>query len=191
MYERQDEAACGPGDRADRAPDLVRDPAPSRRKRLVLSRCSAFHSCWVLCLRCSISLRAMPSTPVSTVSPGYPILSSCLPKMWFRRSARPAKFARRGYVKKRVKRSQSGGGLWKRTESESDPNSQQCYAVAQKMTIDELRVHLTHLISGYVTDQATKTRLLGLVARSYVPAKGILIELDPFFFGAISQADAK
>jgi hypothetical protein len=59
------------------------------------------------------------------------------------------------------------------------------------MTIDELCSHLKHLIETYVPDQIAKTRLRGLVARPDVPVKSILVELDPFLSGAISQADAK
>jgi hypothetical protein len=59
------------------------------------------------------------------------------------------------------------------------------------MTVDELRPHLQHLIDTYVPDQMVKTHLLSLVARPDVPAKAILVELEPFLSGAISQADAR
>ncbi len=59
------------------------------------------------------------------------------------------------------------------------------------MTTDEMRVNFTYLINRYVTDQATKDRLLEHVERSEVPAKGILAELTPFLSGEITGADGK
>ncbi len=59
------------------------------------------------------------------------------------------------------------------------------------MTTDELRVNFTYLINRYVTDEPTKDRLLELVERSEVPAKGILAELTPFLSGEITGADGK
>jgi hypothetical protein len=59
------------------------------------------------------------------------------------------------------------------------------------MTLDELRRDLRHLINTYVPDQIAKAHLLSLVARPDVPAKAILVELEPFLSRAISQADAK
>lgn len=58
------------------------------------------------------------------------------------------------------------------------------------MTIDELRVHFTHLIGTYVADPSAKTRLLALVARDDVPAKGILAELTPYLSGRVTRDDA-
>jgi len=57
------------------------------------------------------------------------------------------------------------------------------------MTVDELRVHLTHLITTYVADLAARERLLAYVAREDVPAKGILVDLHPYFSGRITEAD--
>ncbi len=62
---------------------------------------------------------------------------------------------------------------------------------ALPMTVDELRLHLQHLINAYVLDQAVKARLLSLVLSPNVPAKALLAEMEPFLSGAISQADAK
>ena len=59
------------------------------------------------------------------------------------------------------------------------------------MTADELRSHLEYLIDSYVQDQILRAHLVSLVARSDVPAKGILVELEPFLSATISQADAK
>ncbi len=59
------------------------------------------------------------------------------------------------------------------------------------MTIDELRTHLNELINKYVTDQVAKERLLELVGREDVPAKGILVELSPFTTGYLSEEDRK
>ena len=59
------------------------------------------------------------------------------------------------------------------------------------MTIDELRIHFTYLIKGYVTDQATKIRLLALVEQGDVPAKAILADLTPYLSGVITDADAR
>lgn len=59
------------------------------------------------------------------------------------------------------------------------------------MTTDELRTHLNELINMYVTDQAAKERLLHLVEREDIPAKGILVELAPFTTGCISEKDRK
>ncbi|GLU35885.1 hypothetical protein WKR88_28985 [Trinickia caryophylli] len=58
------------------------------------------------------------------------------------------------------------------------------------MTIDELRAHLRHLINAYVQDAATRVRLLDLVERDDVPAKGILAELTPLLPNAITADDA-
>jgi hypothetical protein len=57
------------------------------------------------------------------------------------------------------------------------------------MTLDELRAHLRNLIDRYVTDDDAKTRLLELVSRPDVPAKGILADLDPFLLGRATAAD--
>jgi len=59
------------------------------------------------------------------------------------------------------------------------------------MTIDELRLNLRHLIDVYVLDQTLRARLLVLVARPNVPAKDILVELEPFQLGRLNQADSK
>ena len=59
------------------------------------------------------------------------------------------------------------------------------------MTIDQLRLYLKQLIDAYVLEPSAKLRLLELVTRPDVPVKGILVELEPFLTGAISQADAK
>ncbi len=66
-----------------------------------------------------------------------------------------------------------------------------CLMGVASMTANELRLHLEHLIDTYVPDQVAKAHLLALVARPNVPVKGILVELEPFLAGAISQADAK
>jgi hypothetical protein len=47
------------------------------------------------------------------------------------------------------------------------------------------------LIDTYVQHQTVKVDLLSLVARSDVPVKGILADLEPLLLGAISPADAK
>jgi hypothetical protein len=57
------------------------------------------------------------------------------------------------------------------------------------MTIDELREHLTYLVARYVTARDDKVRLLSLIARPSVPAKGILMDLEPFFRGKIDTKD--
>ena len=55
------------------------------------------------------------------------------------------------------------------------------------MTVDELRAHLNYLIEKYVPeDDVSKRRLLLMVARDEVPAKGILVELTPFTAGKLS-----
>ena len=59
------------------------------------------------------------------------------------------------------------------------------------MTIDELRVHFTHLIGNYVGDPSAKAHLLALVARDDIPAKGILAELTPYLSGIVTSDDAK
>lgn len=59
------------------------------------------------------------------------------------------------------------------------------------MTIDELRVHLTSLIGTYVDDPTARARLLALVARDDVPAKGILVDLTPYLSGVVTDADAR
>lgn len=59
------------------------------------------------------------------------------------------------------------------------------------MTIDELRTHLNELINKYVTDRVEKERLIELVGREDVPAKGILVELTPFTTGCLSEEDRK
>jgi hypothetical protein len=58
------------------------------------------------------------------------------------------------------------------------------------MTIDELRAHLKRLINTYVQDAATRVRLLELVERDHVPAKGILAELTPLLPSSITDDDA-
>jgi len=58
------------------------------------------------------------------------------------------------------------------------------------MTLDELRLHLQRLIDGYVWDQAERARLLSLVRRTDVPVKALLVGLEPFVSGTISQSDA-
>ncbi|PAY06613.1 hypothetical protein CK489_27440 [Bradyrhizobium sp. UFLA03-84] len=47
------------------------------------------------------------------------------------------------------------------------------------------------MIDTYVADQIVKVRLLSLVARHDVPAKGILAELESARSGAMNQVDAK
>ncbi|MDR0776166.1 MAG: hypothetical protein LBE81_05955 [Azonexus sp.] len=59
------------------------------------------------------------------------------------------------------------------------------------MTIDELRVHFVNLINSYVVDSVVKARLLALVERNDVPAKGILADLMPYLSGIVSDADAR
>jgi hypothetical protein len=59
------------------------------------------------------------------------------------------------------------------------------------MTPDELRTNLTNLINGYASEDVTKAKLLSLVARPAIPAKGILAELHPFLSGAITESDAR
>ncbi|CAJ0807557.1 hypothetical protein LMG19083_04580 [Ralstonia psammae] len=59
------------------------------------------------------------------------------------------------------------------------------------MTVDELRVHLEHLINSYFTDADTKAKLLALVGRDEVPAKGILAEMTPYLSGVVTEADPK
>lgn len=59
------------------------------------------------------------------------------------------------------------------------------------MTVDELRANLSYLIGKYVLDDVVKERLLLMVARDEVPAKGILVELTPFTSGMLSEADRK
>lgn len=58
------------------------------------------------------------------------------------------------------------------------------------MTIDELRVNLRHLINTYVQDAATRMRLLDLVERDDVPAKGIFAELTPLIPNMLPSDDA-
>ncbi|MCX4160655.1 MULTISPECIES: hypothetical protein [Paraburkholderia] len=58
------------------------------------------------------------------------------------------------------------------------------------MTIDELRVHLTHLIDTYVKDPAERASLQTFVGRDDVPVKYILAEITPSLSGVISPADA-
>lgn len=59
------------------------------------------------------------------------------------------------------------------------------------MTTDELKTHLNELICKYVTDPVAKARLLQLMNRDNVPAKGILVELTPFTSGRVSEEDKK
>ena len=59
------------------------------------------------------------------------------------------------------------------------------------MTVDELRVHLNNLINKYVLDEPARQRLLELVGRDDVPAKGILVELTPFTSGRMSEEDRR
>jgi hypothetical protein len=59
------------------------------------------------------------------------------------------------------------------------------------MTVDELRVHLNNLINKYVTDEPARQRLLKLVEREDIPAKGILVELTPFTSGLVSEEDRR
>lgn len=59
------------------------------------------------------------------------------------------------------------------------------------MTIDEVKTNLSALIAKYVTDKATKERLLHLVERNDVPVKGILVELTSFTTGRVSEKDGK
>jgi hypothetical protein len=47
----------------------------------------------------------------------------------------------------------------------------------RSMTIDELSVHLKHLIDTYLHDSVTQQQLLSLVARDDVPVKHILAEI--------------
>ena len=57
------------------------------------------------------------------------------------------------------------------------------------MTIDELRVHLAHLIDTYVNDSAKRGSLLSFVERDDVPVKYILAEITPSLSQVISPAD--
>ncbi|KLU25895.1 hypothetical protein EOS_12355 [Caballeronia mineralivorans PML1(12)] len=57
------------------------------------------------------------------------------------------------------------------------------------MTIDELRVHLKHLIDTYVQDSAKQQQLLSLVARGDVPVKHILAEITPSLSAVIAADD--
>ncbi len=59
------------------------------------------------------------------------------------------------------------------------------------MTLDELRTHLNDLINKYVADEGAKDRLLRMVERDEVPAKGILVELTPFTSGRVSEEDKR
>ena len=72
----------------------------------------------------------------------------------------------------------------------NDCKSAKRYGVSA-MTIDELRLHLSHLINSHVQDLPLRARLLMLVATHDVPAKGILIDLEPFLSGSPSREDAK
>ncbi|WP_143327249.1 hypothetical protein [Paraburkholderia hospita] len=59
------------------------------------------------------------------------------------------------------------------------------------MTEAELRVHLDDLIERYVSDELVERRLLLLVDKDEVPAKGIMVELTPFTKGRLSEQDRK
>lgn len=60
----------------------------------------------------------------------------------------------------------------------------------QKVTIDELRMHLTRLVNNYVPDVAEKARIFALVARDDIPEKGVLRELTSYLSGVVTDADA-
>lgn len=60
-----------------------------------------------------------------------------------------------------------------------------------KMTVEELRSNLLHLVETYVTDSEVRDELHSLVNRRDVPAKGVLAQLTPFMSGRVSESDAK
>lgn len=52
-------------------------------------------------------------------------------------------------------------------------------------------MHLNNLINKYVLDELARQRMLKLVERDDVPAKGILVELTPFTSGRVSEEDKR
>jgi hypothetical protein len=60
------------------------------------------------------------------------------------------------------------------------------------MTVDELRGYLYYLIEKYAPEEdVLRRRLLLMVDRDEVPAKGILIELTQFTVGKLSEEERK
>ncbi len=57
------------------------------------------------------------------------------------------------------------------------------------MTIDELRVHLAHLIETYAQDSTMRSKLMSLVARDDVPVKYILEKITSSLSHVISAND--